>query len=69
MRGFVASLMIFPFFLMADSYVMCCSLLSSRVAGTVKEAFLAGYWELYYLLRFRVAAIPKESLELDYALF
>ena len=69
MRGYVASLMKFLFFLMADSYVICCLLLSSRVAGMVKEAFLAGYWELYYFLRFRVAAIPKESLELGFALF
>jgi hypothetical protein len=33
----------------------------------VKEAFLAGCWELQKILRFRVAAVPEESLELDFA--
>lgn len=60
--------MIFSSFLMADLYVICFLSSSSRVAGMVKEAFLTGCWELHNFLCFRVAVVPEESLELDFAL-
>ena len=54
---------------MADSYVICFPLSSSRVAGMVNEALLASAscWELHNFETIQVAAVLEESFELDFA--